>query len=127
MFRSYELPEGYVIEPRNAESWTSAYEQVGDVLWPAFCRWAEDGVVVEDADNVPDVETFKEQFCGQWPSFYAYALQLAEDIELMDGVDADSPLRTYFDWAWWAADVSCDYTVSATRTSEGGVYIFRNF
>ena len=74
IFRSYGVPEGYSIEPVNVEAWTAAYEQIGYTLWPAFCRWAEDGVVVEDMDNVPDVATFEEQFCGWWPSFYEYVL-----------------------------------------------------
>lgn len=127
IFRSYGLPEGYAIEPGNVESWTGAYDQIGYVLWPAFCRWAEDGVVIEDMDNVPDVATFEEQFCGWWPSFYEYALRLAEDTGLMEGVDIDSPLKTYFDWDSWVSDLSYDYTVTATRTREGGVFIYRNF
>lgn len=94
IFQSYGLSEGYALEPGNIESWTCAYDQVGYVLWPAFCRWAEDGVVVEGMDNVPDVTTFEEQFYGWWPSFEEYALRLAEDTGLMEGVDTDSPLRT---------------------------------
>ena len=126
IFQSYGLPEGYEIEPGNIESWACAYDRVGYVLWPAFCRWAEDGVVVEGEDHVPDVATFEEQFCGWWPSFDEYALQLAEDTGLMEGVDSDSPLRTYFDWGSWIRDLSFDYTVSVNRTHEGGVFIYRN-
>lgn len=127
IFRSYGLPEGYALEPGNVESWAGAYDQVGHALWPAFCRWAEDGVVVEDANNVPDVATFREQFCGWWQDFEEYALRFSEDTGLMDGVDADSQLRIYFDWSSWIEDLSYDYTVSATRTCEGGVFIYRNF
>lgn len=125
--RSSDLPEGYEITPENAESWVDAYGQVGHALWPAFCRWAEDGVVVEDANNVPDVATFREQFCGWWPDFEEYALGFSEDTGLMDGVDADSQLRIYFDWSSWIEDLAYDYTVSATRTCEGGVFVYRNF
>lgn len=125
--RSSDLPEGYEITPENVESWTDAFDQVGRALWPAFCRWAEDGVVVEDANNVPDVTTFREQFCGWWPDFEEYALRFSEDTGLMDGVDADSQLRIYFDWSSWIGDLAYDYTVSATRTCEGGVFVYRNF
>lgn len=125
--RSCGLPEGYEIAPENVESWVDAYDQVRHALWPAFCRWAEDGVVVEDANNVPDVGTFKEQFCGWWPDFEDYALRFAEDTGLMDGVDADSQLRIYFDWSSWINDLSYDYTVSVDRTREGGVFVYRNF
>ncbi|MCG7451115.1 MULTISPECIES: antirestriction protein ArdA [Corynebacterium] len=127
IFRSYGVPEGYSIEPVNVEAWTAAYEQIGYTLWPAFCRWAEDGVVVEDMDNVPDVATFEEQFCGWWPSFYEYALNLAEDTGLMEDTDPDSPLRTYFDWDSWVSDLAYDYAVTATDAREGGVFIYRNF
>ncbi|HCG2963719.1 TPA: antirestriction protein ArdA [Corynebacterium striatum] len=127
IFRSCGLPDGYTLESGNVESWADAYDRVGHSLWPAFCRWAEDGVVVEDANNVPDVATFREQFCGWWPDFEEYALRFSEDTGLMDGVDADSQLRIYFDWSSWIEDLSYDYTVSATRTCEGGVFVYRNF
>lgn len=127
ILRSYGLPEGYALESGNVEAWAAAYDQIGYTLWPAFCRWAEDGVVVEGEDNVPDVATFEEQFCGWWPSFEEYALRLAEDTGLTEGVDTDSPLRTYFDWGSWVSDLAYDYTVSGTSTYEGGVFVFRNY
>ena len=57
----------------------------------------------------------------EWPSFREYAEELADDIELLDGVP--EAITRYFDWDGWVYDLRFDYRTE--QVPNGGLYVFR--
>lgn len=113
------------MDPAEAARWGEIYEEVGDAQWPALCAWVRSGsYVAEGSTDFPCVGDFEEAYCGNWDSFRDYAFQLAEDIDLFDGLDSEHTAVRYFDWDSWIRDLAFDFSVE--RDGNGGVYIFRS-
>lgn len=112
-------------EPSLAEAarWGEIYEEVGGEQWPALCAWVRGGsYTAEGRTDFPIVSDFEEAYAGHWPSFQAYAEELADGIGLL--TDVPESLRPYFDMAKWARDLAYDYNVE--RAEDGGVFVFRS-
>ncbi len=108
-----------------AARWGAIYEEIGDEQWPALCAWVRSGsYVAEGGTDFPCVGDFEERYAGNWDSFRDYAFQLAEDIDLFDGLDSEHTTVRYFDWDSWIRDLEMDYSIE--RDGNGGVYIFRS-
>ncbi|WP_341257808.1 antirestriction protein ArdA [Gordonia malaquae] len=108
-----------------AARWGEIYEEVGDEQWPALCAWVRSGSYIAEGDtDFPSVSDFEEAYCGTWDSFRDYAHQLAEDIDLFEGLDSEHVAVRYFDWDSWIRDLEMDHSVE--RDGHGGVYIFRS-
>lgn len=116
------FPEAREMDPMEAARWGDLYKVVGDDVWPAFCAWVRSGSYVEDGDSIPSTSDFEERFAGTWSDFRAYAFQLAEDIDMFDGLPEDHIAVRYFDWDSWIRDLKFDYTVERAPGYE--VFIF---
>lgn len=121
------IPMDREMSPHEAGQWGEVYEELDSPeQWPALCAWVRSGSYVAQCDtDLPCVGDFQERYAGQWPSFRDYAFQLAEDIDLFDGLDEDSVVVRYFDWDSWIRDLAMDYSVESD--GQGGVFIFRIF
>lgn len=105
--------------------WAEVWDELDSPeQWPALCAWVRSGSYVAQGDtDLPCVGDFEEAYCGEWDSFADYAYQLADDIDLFDGLPEDHVAARYFGWAGWISDLEADYTVE--RAQGGGVYVFR--
>ena len=115
------LPITGECSPYEAARIAHVVEEVSEGDRAAFIAWVLSGDYVEDGDGLPGVSDFEESYCGEWPSFREYAEELADGIELLDGVPEQ--IVRYFDWDGWVRDLSLDY-----RTEEapnGDLFVFR--
>ena len=107
-----------------AAEWGEVHEEVGETQWPALCAWVRSGSYIAQGDtDLPCVGDFEESFVGEWDSFRDYAFQLAEDIDMFDGLPEDHVAVRYFGWDSWIRDLAMDYTIMPT--GHGGIFIFR--
>lgn len=109
------------ISPHTASLWGELYSEVGEEQWGALLAWVENGSYVVDAEGLPDRSSFEDAYQGEWDSFDDCALQLAEDIGLIDGWPEEA--QRYFDWEAWARDLKFDYDIA--DAPNGSVFIFR--
>lgn len=116
------LPIEGECSPLEAAAWAERLSEVDEHLRAAFRAWVAANGFSADNDGLPDVAEFVDVYCGQWPSFRAYAEDLAESCGMM----ADWPELAvlHFDWSGWARDLAFDFTV--VDTPDGEVVVFRN-
>lgn len=120
VFDHQYIPERNEFQPSHGTRWGEIYEEVGDYQWPAFMAWIAAGAHTTDADNMPVVSDFEEQYKGEYLSWEEYADQLADDIGLLD--EMPEHILGYFDWDAWRDDVKMDYTV--VHNDDGNYFIF---
>lgn len=70
VFDKENLPIDGECSPLDIAPWATAYERLGDDLWPAFCAWEHSG---EDTEQDASLEAFEDQYAGRWESFADYA------------------------------------------------------
>ncbi|MDO5535066.1 MAG: antirestriction protein ArdA [Propionibacteriaceae bacterium] len=108
-----------------AAQWAACYEEAGAEQWPAVFAWVRSGMhVVEGHGDIPSLSSFEERYVGRWESFRAYAEQLADDLDMMNGWPEEA--QRYFHWSSWVDDLQHDYTVVDAPRPDYGVYVFRN-
>ncbi|OBC01754.1 antirestriction protein ArdA [Gordonia sp. 852002-50395_SCH5434458] len=119
------IPIDREMSAMEAAQWGEAYKEVGAEQWPALCAWVRTGSYVAQGDtNLPCVGDFEERYAGCWNSFRDYAYDLAEGIDLFNGLDDDHVAVRYFGWDAWISDLAMDY--STESDGHGGVYVFRS-
>lgn len=123
VFDHDNIPVDGEFAPMDATGWAEVYDEVGETQWPAICAWVRSGSYTAQGDtDLPVVSDFEEAFTGEWDSFRAFAFQLADDIDLFDGLAEDHVAVRYFGWDSWIRDLETDYVVE--RAPGGGVYVF---
>jgi len=119
VFDKENLPIDGECSPLDIAPWATAYERLGDDLWPAFCAWEHSG---EDTEQDASLEAFEDQYAGRWESFADYARDLADGIALLDGVREE--ITRYFDWQAWTRDPEQEHATAIAPG--GGVFVFRS-
>ena len=120
-----DLPIDGEPSQQQAAAWGEIYDEVGPEQWPALCAWVRSGsCITEGHTDIPSVGSFEEAYAGNWDSFCDYAFQLAEDIDLFDGLPEDHVAVRYFDWDAWIRDLEIDHSVE--RDDNGGCFVFRS-
>lgn len=116
------LPISGECSPMEAARWAERLAEVEEHLRGAFRDWVACGAYSADSDGLPDPDEFVDAYRGQWPSFRAYAEDLAESTGMM----ADWPelASQCFNWDSWTRDLRSDYTV--VDAADGEVHIFRS-
>ncbi|MFT3661773.1 MAG: antirestriction protein ArdA [Gordonia sp. (in: high G+C Gram-positive bacteria)] len=116
------LPVDTEMSPHDAAAWGEVFTEAGE-QWPAVAAWVRSGAyVAEGNSDLPSLSDFEDRYKGAWPSFRDYAVELAEDLCLFEGLSEDSDLVTYFDWDSWIRDLGLGYTV--VDAPEYAVYVF---
>ncbi|MBL4783864.1 MAG: antirestriction protein ArdA [Cohaesibacteraceae bacterium] len=113
------FPQGYVGEYTSFETiieFAVAYEEMSDDdEWEAYCEYMS----WRGETSPPDVEEFREAYCGYHENFADYVQELYE--ECYDPIP--DALQYYIDWEAMARDWACtDYYVSGVR----GGHVFHN-
>ena len=116
------LPISGECSPMEAARWAERLGEVEEHLRAAFGAWAAAGSFSADSDGMPDTDEFVHAYCGTWPSFGAYAEDLAEQTGLMAGWPGLAVL--HFNWSGWTRDLAYDYTV--VDAPDGEAFVFRN-
>ena len=116
------LPFSGECSPSEAARWAERLGEIDEHLRGAFRAWLAAGAYAADSDGLPDVDGFVDVYCGTWPSFRAYAEDLAESCGLM--ADWPETARSYFHWDAWTRDLAHEYTVVDADGCE--VHIFRS-
>lgn len=116
------LPVDGECSPRQASLLGRRIEEADTWLREAFIAWIDNGDAVEDADHLPDLESFTEAYAGQWPSFRDFAEQRVDDLGILDGIPELA--QRYFDYEAWASDLAYEYDHADAR--DGGIFVFRN-
>lgn len=116
------LPIDGECSPMEAAAWAERLAGVEEHLRPAFRAWASAGAYAADSDGLPEVDEFFDAYCGQWPTFRAYAEDQAESSGMM----ADWPAEAvqHFNWESWTRDLRFGYTVVDAPAGES--FIFRS-
>ncbi|MEP9391110.1 antirestriction protein ArdA [Gordonia sp. VNK1] len=119
------IPVNREMSAMEAAQWGEVFEEVGTGQWPALCAWVRSGSYVAQGDtDLPCVGDFEERYAGHWDSFADYAYQLAEDLDMFDGLPEDHVAVRYFGWSSWIHDLKMDHSVESD--CHGGVYVFRS-
>ncbi|MFT3662546.1 MAG: antirestriction protein ArdA [Gordonia sp. (in: high G+C Gram-positive bacteria)] len=92
-------------------------------LWsPPGC--APVATLAEGNSDLPSLSDFEDRYRGCWPSFRDYAVELAEDLCLFEGIDGDRDVVRYFDWDSWIRDLEMSCTV--VDAPDCSIYVFAN-
>lgn len=116
------LPMTGECSPADAARLGRRIAEADEWLREAFIAWIGTGNIIEDADHLPDLESFIETYAGHWPSFRDFAEQQVDDLGILDGVP--ELVQRYFDYDEWASDLTYEY--DHADALDGGVFVFRN-
>nr|WP_274617613.1 antirestriction protein ArdA [Nesterenkonia sp. AY15] len=118
------LPLTGELDPTEASAWAHRLLEAPKHERDALGAWVRSGDCITEGDSkLPVISEFAERYCGEWPSFFDFAQNLAEEIGLLSEVPEN--VTCYFDWNAWTRDLGLDYTTEAGP--EGGVFVFRSF
>lgn len=95
------------MSPSTAALWGKLYAQVD----PSEMHALDAFVKLRDyeGDNVPDVETFREFYLGEWDSFRDFAENFAMETTMMDHWP-DLAIQ-FFDWDAYAHDLEFSFDI----------------
>lgn len=123
-------PEGFHREmsPHEAQMLSDAmYEierQLSEAEIEPYFMWVSDHYSAATVDTLADyVDEFQDAYCGEWESFIAYAMDLADEIGAIPA--EHSWPQSYIDWDAAARDLAMDYSTYYAK-DHSGVYVFRN-
>lgn len=116
------LPITGECSPMEAARWAERLAEVDQHLRGAFRAWVAAGSFSADSNGLPDPDEFVDAYCGQWPSFRAYAEDLAESMGMMTDWPAEAV--QHFNWDSWTRDLAHGYTV--VDADGGESFIFRS-
>ncbi|MGO3833095.1 MAG: antirestriction protein ArdA [Microbacteriaceae bacterium] len=119
-FDTENIPVAREMSPHEAAQWGEVFDEVDEHLWPAFHAWIQSGdYSTQHGSDLPAVNTFIDNYLGDYESFASYLRQHADDMGLL--ADAPEVLCRYFDWGSFARDEEHNYTVCETP---GSVFVF---
>ncbi|MFT4086194.1 MAG: antirestriction protein ArdA [Gordonia sp. (in: high G+C Gram-positive bacteria)] len=124
IFDTSDLPISKEMDLMEAARWGEVYEEAGDD-WPAVAAWVASGDYIAEAhSDIPVLTDWTDRYRGCWPDFKTFAYQLAEDLNMFEGLEEESDVVRYFGWDAWIRDLEMGYSV--VNAPDYSVFVFES-